>query len=61
MIFTKIKELFKNVNKKILKTIKSGLQFSFLICIIATLILCTYLLFYPDLFLYSAEIAKVSS
>ena len=35
---------------------KSGLQFSFLICIVSTLILCTYLLFYPDSFLYSLGI-----
>ena len=58
MIFKKIKDLLKNVNKKILKTMKSGLQFSFLICIVATLILCTYLLFYPDLFLYSLGITS---
>jgi len=53
MIFQKIIDLFKHVNKKILKIIRYGLEFSFLICIIATTILCTYLLFYPDLFLYS--------
>ena len=53
MIVEKIHDLFKNVNKKILKTMKYGLQFSFLICIVATVILCTYLLFYHDTFLYS--------
>ena len=53
MIVQKINDLFKNVNKKILKIMKCGLQFSFLICIIATAILCTYLLFSHDLFLYS--------
>ena len=58
MIFQKIKDLFKNVNKKILTIMKSGLQFSFMICIIATLILCTYLFFYPDLFLYSLGISS---
>lgn len=52
MIFEKINDLFKNVNKKILKIMKYGLQFSFLICIIATAILCTYLLYYHDSFLY---------
>lgn len=53
MIIEKIRSLFKNVNKKILKIMKYGLQFSFLICIIATIILCTYLLFYHNSFLYS--------
>lgn len=52
MIAVKIKNLFKNVNKKILKIMKHGLQFSFLVCIIATVIMCTYLLFYHDSFLY---------
>ena len=53
MIIEKLNNLFKNVNKKILKIMKYGLKFSFLICIIATAILCTYLLFYHDSFLYS--------
>ena len=52
MIIKKIYELFKSVNKKIFKIMKCGLQFSFLICIIATAILSTYLLFYHDSFLY---------
>ena len=52
MIKDKIIKLFNNINKKILKIMKCGLQFSFLICIIATSILCTYLLFYHDTFLY---------
>ena len=52
MLFRKINDLFKNVNKKILKIMKCGLQFSFLICIIAALILCTYLLFFHIPFLY---------
>ena len=52
MIIEKIKDLFKHVNKKVLKIMKCGLEFSFLICIIATAILCTYLLFYSDSFLY---------
>lgn len=53
MIIEKLNNLFKNVNKKILKIMKYGLKFSFLICIISTAILCTYLLFYHDSFLYS--------
>lgn len=53
MIVEKIRDLFKNVNKRILKIMKCGLQFSFMICIIATAILCIYLLFYHDAFLYS--------
>ena len=53
MIVQKLNDLFKNVNKKILKIMKYGLEFSFLICIVATAILCTYLLFSHDLFLYS--------
>lgn len=52
MLLEEINNLFKNVNKKILKIMKRGLQFSFLICIVATIILCTYLLFYQDSFLY---------
>ena len=52
MLVEEITNLFKKVNKKILKIMKRGLQFSFLICIIATAILCTYLLFYHDSFLY---------
>ena len=52
MFKDKIIKLFKNINKKILKIMKCGLQFSFFICIIATLILCTYLLIYHDTFLY---------
>ena len=52
MVSQKIMNLFKNVNKKILRIMKQGLQFSFLICILSTLILCTYLLFYTDSFLY---------
>lgn len=52
-MFKKIQELFKHVNKKILKIMKCGLQFSFSICITATAILCTYLLFYQDSFLYA--------
>ncbi len=52
MILKKINDLLKNINKKILKIMKYGLQFSFMICIISTAILCTYLLFYHDSFLY---------
>ena len=52
MIKQKIIDLFKNVNKKILKIMKRGLQFSFFICILATAVLVTYLLFYPNSFLY---------
>ena len=52
-MFEKIIELFKHVNKKILKIMKYGLQFSCSICVIATAILCTYLFFYHDSFLYS--------
>ena len=52
MFTQEIINLFKNVNKKILKIMKQGLQFSFFICIIATLILGTYLLIYTDSFLY---------
>lgn len=54
----KFQKLFKRVNKKVLKIIKCGLQFSFSICIIATVILCTYLFFYQDLFLYSLGLAS---
>ncbi len=52
MILQKIMNLLKNVNEKVMKIMRYGLRFSFLICIIATAILCTYLLFYNDSFLY---------
>lgn len=48
----KITNIFKNVNKEILKIMKCGLRFSFIVCIMATAILCTYLLFYQNNFLY---------
>lgn len=52
MIIKKISDLFKDINKEILKIMKYGLRFSFVICIIATAVLCTYLLFYKNNFLY---------
>ena len=52
MLLEEINNLFKKVNKKILKIMKYGLQFSFFICIVSTIILSTYLLFYQDNFLY---------
>lgn len=58
MFIKKICSLFKNVNKKILKIMKYGLQFSFLVCTIAIIILCTYLLFYHSTFLYSLGLAS---
>ena len=52
MIFQEIHNMFKNINKKILKIMKCGLQFSFILCLVATAILCIYLFFYQDSFLY---------
>lgn len=52
MFIKKAMDLFKNVNKEILKIMKYGLRFSFFICIIATAVLCTYLFFYQSNFLY---------
>ncbi len=45
---------FKSVDNKILKIIKVGLSFSFFVCIVATLILCTYILFYSNPIFYLA-------
>lgn len=52
MMFNKIHSLIQNTNQKILKIMKYGLKFSFSICVIATAILSTYLLFYSSPFLY---------
>ena len=43
---------FKNINKDILNIMKHGLKFSFLICIIAATILCTYLFSYHSNFMF---------
>ena len=42
----------KNINKDILKIMKHGLKLSFLICIIATTILCAYLFFFHSNFMF---------
>lgn len=52
MLLENILQLFKNINSKILKIMKYGLHFSFFICIIATIILSTYLLSNHNYFLY---------
>ncbi len=52
MFLINIIKIFKETNKKILQLMKNGLVFSFAICIIATLILFTYLFFYHSSFLY---------
>lgn len=52
MDFSKMINNLKNINKDILKIMKCGLHFSFLICIIAATILCTYLFFYHSNFMF---------
>ena len=38
----KLLEEFKNIDKSILKLMKSGIKFSFVFCLFATLVLATY-------------------
>ena len=38
----KILEEFKNLDKSILKVMKSGIRFSFIFCLFATLVLAVY-------------------
>ena len=52
MNFSNMINTLKNINKDILKIMKYGLKFSFLICIVATVILCTYLFFYHSSFVF---------
>lgn len=52
MIFSNIINTLKNINKDILKIMKYGLKFSFLICIVAAVILCTYLFLYHSSFVF---------
>lgn len=52
MDFSKMINKLKNTNKDVLKIMKHGLRFSFLICIIATTIFCTYLFFYHSNFMF---------
>lgn len=56
----KILEEFKNFDKTILKVMKSGIRFSFIFCLFATLILAMYQsvhtpkLFYIGIYLFQA-------
>ena len=52
MLFNNMLEMFKKVSNEAMRIMKYGLNFSFAICIISTLILFTYLTFYHSSFLY---------
>lgn len=49
----KIKNLFDNLDKTDLKIMKIGIKFCFGILLIATALLCVYLFFVHNLFLYN--------
>ena len=51
-IYQKIKLSFQNLDKKILKILKNGLKFSFLISIVSIAILLTYLFFIHSALIY---------
>ena len=52
----KIKETCKNLDKKTKKLIKNGLKYCFLLSIISTFILITYLLFIHSVSIYQIGI-----
>jgi len=57
MIFIhKIKDIFKNIDKKDLKIMRNGLKFCFLIFLISIVILVTYLFFMISIFIYEIGI-----
>ena len=53
----KIKNIFKNLDKKIVKILKYGLKFCFLIAILSVCILTTYLFFIHNEYIYKIGIA----
>ena len=55
-IITKIQDGFKNLDKKIIKTLKYGLIFCFLINIISVLLLISYLFFVHTYLVYKIGI-----
>ena len=50
--FNKIKDIFKNLEKKTLKIMKIGLNFSLLTAVFSAIILITYLFFVHNFILY---------
>ena len=52
----KIKNSFKNLNTQILKIMKYGLKFCFLVLLVSVAILITYLLFLHSAFIYQIGI-----
>jgi len=48
----KVKEIFKNIDKKDLKIMRNGLKFCFLILLVSVAILVTYLFFMHSVFVY---------
>ena len=55
-IFNKFKSCFKELDKKILKILKNGLRFCFLIALISVSILITYLFFIHNNLIYQIGI-----
>lgn len=57
----KILEEFKNFDKSVLKLVKSGVHFSFIFCLFATLILATYeAVHIPNLFYVGISLFQTS-
>ena len=52
----KIKDIFNNLDKKVIKILKYGLKFCFLIAIISIIILATYLFFVHNIIIYEIGI-----
>ena len=48
----KIKDVFKNIDKKDLKIMRNGLKFCFLVLLVSIAILITYLLFIHSILIY---------
>lgn len=48
----KLKDTFKNLDKKIIKILKNGLRFCFLILLLSIAILITYLFFIDNTLIY---------
>ena len=52
----KIKDIFKNLDKKVIKILKYGLRFCFIIAIVSIIFLATYLFFVHNIIIYEIGI-----
>jgi len=52
----KIKDIFKNIDKKDLKIMRNGLKFCFLVLLVSMAILITYLFFINSILIYEIGI-----